>query len=97
MDTAFAWADDAPELAAAKLFSPLPDGSFGVWPENLDTVVLFLSVQRCWAYRPMGGVSGMNWTLVRDKMLLKGLGRRRMQREAARLELMEGAIMEVIA
>lgn len=96
MDTAYAWADDAAEPAAAALFSTLPDGSFGVWPENVDSVLFFLSVQRCWTYRPMGGVAGMNWTLVKDKMLLRCFGRRRMQREAARLELMEAAILEVL-
>lgn len=92
MDAAFAWADEPGDRAAA----PRPDGAFEVWAENWDTVALFWSVRRCWRLRSMGGVMGLDWSQVRSKMELKRFDAERMEREAARLELMENAIMEVL-
>lgn len=39
---------------------------------------------------------GFDWSQVRSKMELKRFDDERMEREAARLELMENAIMEVL-
>lgn len=95
MDAAFAWADEPGEpgqpVAAAR-----PDGAFEVWAENWDTVAFFWSVRRCWRVRPMGGVMGFDWVQLRSKMQLKRFDAERMECEAARLELMENAIMEVL-
>lgn len=92
MDAAFAWADEPGERVAA----PRADGAFEVWAENWDTVSLFWSVRRCWRLRPMGSVMGFDWVQVRSKMQLKRFDDERMEREEARLELMENAIMEVL-
>lgn len=95
MDAAFSWADEpARERVSASL---LPDGSFAVWPENMETIRLFWSVRRCWRHRTMGGVMGFDWTQVHSKMQLLGMNRRRMQRETLRLEMMEASVMEAIA
>lgn len=95
MDTAFAWADEPGEPGQRKA-APRADGVFEVWEENWDTVLLFWSVRRCWRVRPMGGVMGFDWPQVRSKMQLKRFDDERMEREDARLELMENAIMEVL-
>lgn len=94
MDEAFAWADEpaAAELAPALL----PDGSFAVWPENWQTLQLFWAVRRCWRMRPMGGLMGFDWSQVQSKLQLLGLNRRRMKREAGRLELMEDAVLTAV-
>ncbi|MES1977310.1 MAG: DUF1799 domain-containing protein [Pseudomonadota bacterium] len=95
MDKAFAWADEPDQVAETPGFALLPDGSFPVWPENIDAIAFFLTVQRCWIYLPRGGITGMNWTMVRDKMGMNGFGRRRQAALLPRLETIENAIMEV--
>lgn len=91
MDAAFAWADEPTTAGLAPAL--LPDGSFAVWPENWQTLQLFMAVRRCWRMRPMGGVMGFDWTQVQSKMQILGVNRRRMKREALRLELMEDAVL----
>jgi hypothetical protein len=73
------------------------DGSFAVWPENWDTVLLFWACRRCWRLKPMGGLMGMDWTTIQAKMGMKGLDAAAQARECARLELMEDAVMEALA
>ncbi len=97
----FAWDDEdngpAPQLQ--------PDGAFSVWPCNWDTVMLFWSVQNCWVYKmsarivgmcvvPFSQVIGMDWALIESKLRMRGLTRKQLQREEARLELMETAILK---
>lgn len=68
-----------------------------MWPENWETVMLFWSIQHCWVHKPMGGVSGMDWTRIESKLRMRGMGRRRLQRAEPRLELMESAILKELA
>lgn len=37
---------------------------FDVWPENWETVQLFLAVQTQWRMAPMGGVVGLDYAAV---------------------------------
>lgn len=102
-DAAWGWADEpvaapdalpCPELLDYDLQS---DGSFAVWLENWDTVLLFWACRRCWRLKPMGGVIGMDWTTIHAKLQMKGLSGDALARESSRLELMEDAVMEVLA
>jgi hypothetical protein len=91
-DAAGSWADDDETAPAGDL---LPDGSFGVWPENVRTVSLFCSVRRCWRVAPMGGLMGFDWIQVEARLRQKGVTRpRALRRELDRLEIMENAALE---
>lgn len=96
MDEAFAWADEPIPPQSAPRSDLLPDGSFQVWPENWDTVCLFWAVRRCWRLLPKGRVMGFDWCQVQARMNLKGMDPTAMAREAARLEMMENAVLEVV-
>lgn len=72
----------------------LANGSFGVWPENVRTVGLFIAVRRCWRIAPMGGVMGFDWIQVESRLRQKGVRPNRLRRELDRLELMEGAALQ---
>jgi hypothetical protein len=104
-DAASAWADEDEGTAAG---DEPEEGSFVVWPENWETIRLFWSVRRCWLFStsaklvgmsviPIERVTGLNWPAVESKMRLRGLGRRRMLRESARLELMEEEALKEFA
>lgn len=96
-DAAWSWADEpAPEVPAPPCPALQSDGSYGVWPENWDTVLLFWQVRRCWRLRPMGGVMGYDWTTIASKMTMNAMTAPAMAREQTRLELMEDAVLEVI-
>lgn len=72
------------------------EAEFGVFPENVETVEMFLSLQTQWRTGPMGGCLGLEYPGVKAALDLRVRSRRRRAELFDALQAMERAALLVL-
>lgn len=71
---------------------PEPDPEFRVWPENWDTICLFLAMQSQWRHST-GGIAGLDYSVL--PIVAAGLGLR-WREQFEKLQIVEFAALQAL-
>lgn len=73
------------------------DGAFVVWPENVETLNVFLALNRCWRIGEFNGKHlGLDRPAIESTMRLMQIPRKRQAEIFGDLRIMEHAALEVL-
>lgn len=73
------------------------DDDFAVWPENWQTVMVFVRLRRCWRIDRFAGVcDGLDRPAIESTLRIMGIKKKQRPEILAKLEIMEDAALPIL-